>query len=409
MMTSDSYRRIYRSENDRMIAGVAAGFGRYLGLDSAVVRVAFVAATFLGGFGALLYLVCWALIPSQPIGLAPEPAPQRRRIEPSHLLIGIGAVLLLLLVLVLDGWPGDGFVWAVLLAAAGLALLWTRASDERRAGLSRSFRELVQSGRGTTLRLTAGAVLLVAGVATFVATSDAAAAAARGLAAAAVVVAGLVLIFAPWWRRLVRELAEERRERIRSQERTELAAHLHDSVLQTLALIQSRSHDSDEVVQLARRQERELRAWLYSRDARAADRSLADALRAAAEEIEDLHRVAIEVVCVGDYELGEPLDSLVAAAREAMVNAARHSGRRRIDVYLEITHDRAAVFVRDRGSGFDPDAVPVDRKGLSESVVGRMSRAGGSAVVHSTPGEGTEVELELPLPAPAATSDGKPS
>jgi signal transduction histidine kinase/phage shock protein PspC (stress-responsive transcriptional regulator) len=403
-MATQTYRRIYRSDRDRMIAGVAAGFGDYLGVDAALVRVAFVALAFVGGLGVVAYVACWVLVPTPPPGVVVERAPARR-IDTTRVLIGAGGVLvLLLLVRALDLWLGDSFVWPVLLVAGGLALLWTRASDERRADLSRSVREFGGSGRGTVLRLVLGAGLLVAGVSTFVAASDAAAAAARGLAAAAVVVAGLVLIFAPWWRRLVRELAEERRERIRSQERAELAAHLHDSVLQTLTLIQRRSRDPDEVVQLARRQERELRAWLYGREGAAAARSLAESLRSAAEEIEDRHGVTVEVVCVGDRELDEPVEALVAAAREAMANAASHSGEERVDVYLEVTDERAAVFVRDRGAGFDPATVPADRKGLSESIDGRMTRAGGSAGIHSTPGEGTEVELELPLSRTTASS-----
>jgi signal transduction histidine kinase len=259
------------------------------------------------------------------------------------------------------------------------------------------------------VRLVLGLLLLVAGVSAFVATSDAAAAAARGLAAAAVVVAGLVLIFAPWWRRLVRELAEERRERIRSQERAELAAHLHDSVLQTLALIQRRSNDPDGIVQLARRQERELRAWLYGRAGETGERSLADALYVAAEEVEDLHGVPIEVVSVGDHQLGEPLAAMVAAAREAMVNAARHSGGQRIDVYLEVADGRAVIFVRDRGCGFDPASVPEDRKGVSESIVGRMTRVGGTATLQAVPGTGTEVELALTLPAAVSAAGQRPS
>ena len=408
-MATTGYRRIYRSESDRLIGGVAAGAGDYLGIDAAVVRVAFVALAFAGGLGVVLYLACWALVPSAPPGATAQPHADRKRIEP-YVALGVAAVLGLLLLFRASGiWPGDGLVWPLLLVAGGLALLWSRADEERREGLSRSVRELSRSGKGTLVRLVLGLLLLVAGVSAFVATSDAAAAAARGLAAAAVVVAGLVLIFAPWWRRLVRELAEERRERIRSQERAELAAHLHDSVLQTLALIQRRSNDPDGIVQLARRQERELRAWLYGRAGETGERSLADALYAAAEEVEDLHGVPVEVVCVGDHRLGEPLVAMVAAAREAMVNAARHSGGQRIDVYLEVADGRAVIFVRDRGCGFDPVSVPEDRKGVSESIVGRMTRVGGTATIQAVPGTGTEVELALALPAEVSAAGQRPS
>jgi signal transduction histidine kinase/phage shock protein PspC (stress-responsive transcriptional regulator) len=406
-MSVESFRKIYRSDRDRVVAGVAAGIADYLGVDTALVRIAFVALAFVGGVGFLVYLLCWAIIPVAPPGLLPieeSESSQRWNIEPRYLVIGGAAVIaLLMIVRALDVWPGDGFVWPVILASAGLALLWTRADDERRAGFTRSLRELGASGKGTVLRLVLGVALLVAGVSTFLAASDAVVAAGRGLAAAAVVVAGVVLIFLPWWRRLVRELAEERRERIRSQERAELAAHLHDSVLQTLALIQRRSGDSEAVVQLARRQERELRSWLYGQDVPSGERSLAAALRSAAEEVEDLHGLPIEVVCVGDATLEEPLDSLVGAAREAMVNAARHSGDHLIAVYLEVDEDHAVVFVRDRGVGFDAAVVPGDRKGLTESIVGRMTRAGGRAIIAATPGEGTEIELEMPIRHAAAS------
>ena len=61
-----------------------------------------------------------------------------------------------------------------------------------------------------------------------------------------------------------------------------------------------------------------------------------------------------------------------------------------------MTDDEAGVFVRDRGSGFDRNAVPADRKGLLESIEGRMERAGGRATIITSPGSGTEVELHLP-------------
>ena len=103
----------------------------------------------------------------------------------------------------------------------------------------------------------------------------------------------------------------------------------------------------------------------------------------------------IEVVTVGDCELTEPLSSLVRAASEAMVNAAKHSGADKIDVFAEVDGDRVEMFVRDRGKGFDADAVPEDRLGLRHSVIGRMERHGGRATVRSSPGMGTEVSLEM--------------
>jgi len=210
-----------------------------------------------------------------------------------------------------------------------------------------------------------------------------------------VVFVGTVLVFGPWWVQLSRALTAERAARIRSQERAEVAAHLHDSVLQTLALIQRRADDPREVAQLARRQERELRAWLNEESATGAE-SLVAALRDVAAEVEARHGVAVEVVGVGDCPVDERLAAVVAAAREAMSNAARFSGAERIDVYLEVDDERVEVFVRDRGAGFDRAAVPDDRRGLRESIEGRMTRHGGTARVVTAPGEGTEVELAVP-------------
>jgi signal transduction histidine kinase len=210
-----------------------------------------------------------------------------------------------------------------------------------------------------------------------------------------VVVAALALVFGPWMLRQGRALAAERAERIRSQERAEMAAHVHDSVLQTLALVQRRAGDPRAVASLARKQERELRGWLSGERPTAGAATLAAALRAAAEEIEEERGVSVEVVTVGDAPLDERLEALVAAAREALTNAAKFSGAERIDLFAEADDARVEVFVRDRGSGFDPDAVAADRRGVRESIVGRMERFRGNARVTSAPGEGTEVELTM--------------
>jgi signal transduction histidine kinase len=209
----------------------------------------------------------------------------------------------------------------------------------------------------------------------------------------------IALIFAPWIVRLVRSLGAERAERIRSQERAEMAAHLHDSVLQTLALVQRRADDPSEVSALARRQERELRAWLSGRTAARDERKLVTALEEAAGEVERERGVEVDVVAVGDRLLDERGEALVAATREAMLNAAKFGRGSTVDVYAETSDGRMQVFVRDRGPGFDPAHVPPDRRGVRESIVGRMERNGGRATVSSTPGGGTEVELVLEEPA----------
>ncbi|HWC26379.1 MAG TPA: ATP-binding protein, partial [Solirubrobacteraceae bacterium] len=247
-------------------------------------------------------------------------------------------------------------------------------------------------------RIGIGVTLVVAAAIIFLQFTGALAAASDVALAALVVAIALAVIFAPFFVRLLTSLSLERAERIRSQERAEVAAHLHDSVLQTLALMQKRADDPREVAALARRQERELRSWLGGgAPARAhGERWLAPALQATADEIEQAHGVAIDVVAVGDAPLDRDGEALVAAAREAMLNAAKFAGGAgAVAVYAEAGDERLEVYVRDRGPGFDPAAVPADRRGGREAIVGRMERHGGSAAIHATPGGGTEVELVL--------------
>ncbi|XTR53341.1 sensor histidine kinase [Pseudarthrobacter sp. So.54] len=216
------------------------------------------------------------------------------------------------------------------------------------------------------------------------------------LLASVAVLGGVALVLLPWGLKFWRDLETERAGRVRATERAEIAAHLHDSVLQTLALIQRRAGNETDVVRLARAQERELRGWLY-RDPGKDAGQLSEGVKAAAAEVEDTLGNAVEVVAVGDCAMTESLEALVQAAREAMLNAARHGGGA-VSVYLEVTDGAAEVFVKDRGPGFDPDAVPTDRLGIRESIMGRMKRHGGTAGISSSP-EGTEVRLRLPLSA----------
>ena len=220
------------------------------------------------------------------------------------------------------------------------------------------------------------------------------AAAADALAGVAITLIGLGLIFGPWATRLASQLAEERRGRIRSEARAEMAAHLHDSVLHTLALIQ-RTDASPEVVGLARRQERELRAWLYRAPVPPEGR-LRPAVEEIATRVEQRHNVPVDVVVVGDAPLDDAARALVDACQEAAFNAARHSGAPLVSVYVEVEPDELTGFVRDEGKGFDPEAVPTDRRGIADSIRGRIRRHGGSVTIVSSPGEGTEVQLRLP-------------
>jgi signal transduction histidine kinase len=402
--------RLHREREGRIVAGVCAGLGRHLGVDPIVVRVAFVTAAAAGGVGIVLYALAWALLPE-----AEGDVPVRRlRTGRAAIEVALGAGLLLLSALLAvreAGLPfSDAVVWPLVLVVTGGALLWRQSlggpsaraeapgaatsateSGATPADLTRRRLEVVsRSGVGVALVIAAGLAFLQA--------TGALSAARDVLLAAAAVAVVLAVIFAPWIARLVQSLAAERASRIRSQERAEMAAHLHDSVLQTLALMQQRSDDPAEVATLARRQERELRAWLADRAPEAAGTRLAAALEAVADDVEQVHRVPVEVVAVGDVPLDEPGRALVAAAREAIVNAAKFGGGGPVAVYAEVGDDEVHVFVRDRGPGFDVARIPPDRRGVRESIVGRMERNGGRAAITAS-GEGTEVEISVPRSA----------
>ena len=386
-LTPTPVRRLARASDGRALGGVAAGLAEYTGLPVAALRVAFVVLSAASGLGLAMYAVFWVFLP-QADGTRFR---QDRKAQGQLFGLLLVTVAALAVLVPLGLLPGGKTLAPLLAAVAGIALVWQQADVAQREHWKAS----AAGGRGAVLRLGLGALLLVAGLIGFLASRGQLAVARAGLLSTFVVVVGLVLLSSPWWFAMTTDLRAERRERIRSQERAEVAAHLHDSVLQTLALIQKASGEPAEVQRLARGQERELRAWLYA--TRSARGTLDSALEALASDVEELHRVPVQVVVVGDVELDEHLTALVAATREAVVNAARHSGAGVVDVYAEVEPGLVSVFVRDRGCGFDPSAVAADRHGLSGSVQGRMARHGGTAVVRSTPGEGTEIRLELPL------------
>jgi len=398
---SPTERRLYRSTDDRILAGVCGGLAEHLSLDSRAVRIAFAVLVFVGGTGLILYAAFWAVVPQRPDteGLArPRDRSHRRRPDRSDLIaLCVLAGGVVLLVRQTGFWIGDAFVWPVLVAAVGTALIWHQADESQRRRWAASARAPLteRPARVVAARLAGGVVLVAVSVVWLLISQDGLQAATRGLLAVFAAVAGLALITGPWWWRLVRDLNDERRERIRAQEKAELAAHLHDSVLQTLALIQGKASQPREVQRLARAQERELRSWLFGRPQPDGTQTLAGAVEAAAAEVEDMHVTSIDVVAVGDAPLDERLSAVVAAAREAMVNAAKFAGVEQVQVFVEVEGDRVTVFVRDRGVGFDPATVDNDRRGVSESIVGRMARNGGAAVVRSSPGNGTEVELNM--------------
>ncbi|TNM69518.1 PspC domain-containing protein [Streptomyces sp. NP160] len=389
----------------RWVGGVAAGTADHLCLPVAVARVLWLGLVAAGGAGLVGYALLWVLVPLRgedaPTGAGARGAADRlSRWSPAggagaQLVVGAvltGAGLQLLLQRSSVDLPG-GLLVPVAAGLAGAAVAWGSLSTARRTAL------LAQVGGGTpdgTRRVVLGTGLAAAGLVVLALGGAQAQALGPAAVAALAVLGGAALVVAPWVVRLLRDLGEERTARLREAERAEVAAHLHDSVLQTLALLQRHSDDPATVTRLARRQERELRDWLYGGRVQPGEqgrgRSLAERVRAEAADVEDAVGVPVEVVVVGDREVGRVEEALVAALREAVLNAVRH-GRPPVQVYLEAGPGGAEAFVRDHGDGFDPDAVPADRRGVRESVIARMSRAGGSAQVGPAPGGGTEVVL----------------
>ena len=375
--------------NDRLVGGVSAAIAQELGVQALVIRVAFTALTLVVGWGLLLYVFTWVtltLFSSSQISPY-QPVPKGATSTHRHLAIVMVVIGLMIALAQITPSGFTSLSWPLGFVLAGGLIAWSRGNEDEVGGLS------------TVARIVAGIAVAVGGIIAFAALSISFTQAIVTLIVGLAIVAGVVLVAAPSVVQMGRSLDDERLDRIRLDERARISAHLHDSVLQTLTLIQQSADDPARTAQLARRQERELRGWLYGPTSTSPDGLLlGPALENAALEIEEMHDVTIEVVAVGDS--GAPVhtggDALLAAAREAMVNAAKHSGVDRIDVFIERTQEAIEIFIRDTGAGFDTSGVDPKRKGLSESIIARMSRAGGSATIHSEPGAGTEVELVLP-------------
>ncbi|MFJ9947093.1 PspC domain-containing protein [Kitasatospora sp. NPDC091207] len=287
------------------------------------------------------------------------------------------------------------YTWPLLAIGVGVALVWRQADDsrwQRWFGLEEG-----EKRRGAYTRVGGGVLLVVAGTIAFLATQGSGSTLGSVVEASLAVLAGVLVLVGPYALRMWQDLGAERTARIRAQERAEIAAHVHDSVLHTLTLIQRRAEDPREVLRLARAQERELRLWLYRPEAVAEDApdTMAESLRAVVAEVEDRHGVPVELVMVGDCPMDERIVAQMQAAREATVNAAKYGGGGPVQVYAEVEGRTVSVFVRDHGPGFDPDTVPEDRMGVRESIIGRMKRNGGTARVRPAPDGGTEVELEM--------------
>ena len=370
-----------------------------------VIRLLFVLAALLS-VGVPAYVIAWLLVPmvGEDTNIATKALTDRRGLA---LAAGLGTLLVVVLIIasVLGaGWLGN-LAWPLVAGIAGMALIWRNASVDEQTTLRRLAEPLLGwTGKGkrsaTVARVSAAAVLLVSGLAILLAGHDGAQLL-RPLGGLILVVAAIVLILGPWWLRIARDLVSERQARVRAEERADMASRVHDSVLQTLALIQRNADQPAQVVKLARAQERELRSWLFGGKTPGAvhdqgTTTLAAGVRLIQQEVEARYGVAVEAVTVGDCGLDDQLDALLAAAREATVNAAKWSDADVISLFAEVEPTEVSVFVRDRGRGFDPAAVPGDRKGLAESVRARMARRGGSVVVRSALGDGTEVSLRMP-------------
>jgi signal transduction histidine kinase/phage shock protein PspC (stress-responsive transcriptional regulator) len=404
--------RATRVAEGAWLGGVCTGLARHLGWPLMVIRIAFVALATFQFIGVIAYGALWLLMPPESTVKAPglesasragfrDQTKPKRRIDWGMLLalVALGVGLLWIMQNTGLGISSQLF-WPVAFACAGAALVWRQADSEQQkrwraeAGGKAWLAPFVARGGWPALvRVIVGLGLVGAAFGIVIAQQGQISHLPEVMAMTMLALAGLAIVLAPWLHRSRSALNQARAEKVRADARADMAAHLHDSVLQTLAMIQRQADDPKAVQQLARRQERELRNWLYGDELHEA--TLKAALTAAAAEVEDERGVPVELVTVGDCDTSEEIQALVRATREAMVNAAKHSGADKIDVYAEVDEDSVEVFIRDRGQGFDVDAVAEDRMGVKGSIIDRMARHGGTATIRSAPGDGTEVRLEI--------------
>ncbi|HVA05137.1 MAG TPA: PspC domain-containing protein [Acidimicrobiales bacterium] len=397
---------IKRSSASRVLGGVCGGLSECTGIDVTLVRIGFVLVGMMSGVLVLGYAIAWLVLPidNETSNIFSRAVNDRRGIR---LVIAFLPVIVAIQIVVSVLHIGYlGFIgWPVFLAVALGILIWRNASEHERVWISDDVVPIFSSGSGRhgrwtmILRLAVGLAMTTGGVLVLV-LGHTTTAALRPVGGALLVVAAIVVVLGPWWLSLARDLMAERQARALAEERAQMAAHVHDSVLQTLALIQRSSDDPQNVLRLARAQERELRAWLFegrppgtiSEDAT----MLGEGIGLLQRQVEANHGIAVHVVLVGECELSDALRALLDAAREATVNAAKWSGADQVSLYCEVEPDTVMLFVRDRGQGFDPDAVPTDRQGIAQSIRARMARFGGTVVIRSEPGAGAEVELSMP-------------
>lgn len=387
-----------RREDRRVFLGVAGGFADQHGVSVVVVRAAVLMLCFAGGLGVVLYALGHLLTEtSGAVTAEPQPRDRRRDAAVGCIALGLAAVMRST-----GLWLGDAVMATVVVVVGGVALHGVMRPDAHAqawAGDPNSPLSAVVAGRHTRERIIAGGALIAVGLVLLAGSGGVSASLRIGVYATALTILGLAFLIGPWLARAAQSAAEERRQRIRLDEREAMAAHLHDSVLQTLALIQRSAADPRRTITLARRQETELRSWLYGRTDRSVS-TLATALQAMVAEVEDLYDVRIDPVVVGDRPFDDTGAAFIGAIREACVNAAKHSGVDEIAVFLEIGAAAVDAFVRDRGVGFDLADVTTQNtggRGIAQSIEARLERVGGRAVIDTAPGRGTEVHLILPF------------
>jgi signal transduction histidine kinase len=396
-----------RSRDARLLGGVAEGLSKRTGIDVTIIRVALVLFGLASGMGFAAYVLAWLFLPveGESTNIAQRAIEDRRGMALALAFLPALVATLILGAALRAAWV-DSLAWPLFVGAAGLVLIWRNAPLEERAVLERLARPVLnvavpegRSWRRISVRALLGASLLAGGLVALL-LGHPSHILFRSLGGILLVTAAFVVIFGPWWLGVARDLVVERQARALAEERANVATRVHDSVLQTLALIQRRADDPHQVAQLARAQERELRSWLFNGSVPGStsseDTTVGEAVQRIQRDVEAAHGIEVEVVTVGDCELDDDLRELLAAAREATVNSAKWSEAPVVSLFAEVEPDEVSVFVRDRGKGFDPGSVPSDRKGVSEAVFGRMTRHGGSADVRSAPGEGTDVGLKMP-------------
>jgi signal transduction histidine kinase len=398
-----AHRPFRRTTSTAVIAGVCGGLAVRLGVRARTLRVLFCLAALFFGVGLVAYVGLWLLTPrsGEDQSIAQRLSGERRRSRTVVVVIAAALVLAVFLHVVDQGRWGN-FLFPLTLSAAGLLAVWWGATSDEQGHLTgvigatplRSI-STMRGRRALLWRVVPGVILVIVGLNVLGHIGGIWGAAVPAIVGAAVMLAGILVLLAPWWLQQALDLSEERRQRVRAEERSTMVAHLHDSVLQTLTLIERVAGDEDQVRRLARTQERELRAWLYDGAPDRDGATLASTLQSTAGEVERDYGVTVELVTVGDAPLDEAVAAMAAASREAMLNAAKWSGDSRVSVYSECDGESLSIFVRDRGVGFDPAAVPADRHGIAQSIAARLVAVGASAEVRSSPGSGTEVELTL--------------